>query len=305
MARGFLENLALKLVSIGLALALWFVIAGEKSSEIGIAVPVELQNFPKDMELTGEPVNTVEVRLRATPGVIQRLTPGDVSAQVDLTDMDEGERIIQLTPEAIRVPFGVKVVKITPARATLHFERTLQKRVAVRPRLVGQPAAGREVAGVASDPAEVRITGPKSRVAAVESAFTEPVSVQGAETTITQSVNLGLEDPLLRILDGPRVRVTARVREVHEKRVFDAMPVATRGGAAALQPGRVRVVLEGPAFALKLMTPESVRPYVEVGRLEAPQTVHVAVELVPGQAGVTVQHTEPEEVMVRPTRRKE
>src|SRR5689334_6701295 len=121
------EHLPLKLLSVGLAAALWFVIAGEKTSEMGVNAPLELQNFPKDLELTGEPINAVEVRLRASPGIIQRMDPSEVSAQVDLTGLKEGEHIIHLTPEAIRIPFGVKVVKITPASLTLDLERTLEK----------------------------------------------------------------------------------------------------------------------------------------------------------------------------------
>jgi hypothetical protein len=33
---------------------LWLVIAGEKTSEMGLSGPVELKNFPKDLELTGD-----------------------------------------------------------------------------------------------------------------------------------------------------------------------------------------------------------------------------------------------------------
>ena len=78
------ENIPLKLVSLGLAALLWFVIAGEKTSEMGVPAHLELQNFPKDLEVTGEPVDTVEVRLRASPGIIQRIGPGElVVDQVD------------------------------------------------------------------------------------------------------------------------------------------------------------------------------------------------------------------------------
>ena len=94
---------ALRLASLVLAAGLWFVIAGEKTSEMGLQVPVELQNFPHDLELTGDPVNSVEVRLRASPGVIHRLNPGDISAIVDLHGMAEGEHIMHLTAEAIRL----------------------------------------------------------------------------------------------------------------------------------------------------------------------------------------------------------
>ena len=90
------------------------------------------------------------------------LGPGDVSARIDLRGAAEGERIVHLTADAIRVPFGVKVVKITPAILTLNFERTLQKVVPVRPRLLGRPeAATRSQRSARSG--EVRIAGPKSR----------------------------------------------------------------------------------------------------------------------------------------------
>ena len=204
--RVFLDNIPLKLVSLGLASLLWFVIAGDQTSEMGVRAPLELQNFPRDLEVTGEPVDAVEVRLRASPGIIQRIGPSDVSAQVDLAGLQEGEHIIHLTEKSIRMPFGVKVVKISPSILNLDLERTLQKVVPIRPRVVGQPAPGFEVAEVTSEPAEVRIAGPRTRVEETTAAFTEPLSVDGAELTVTDVVNMGLEDPLLRILGSPRVR---------------------------------------------------------------------------------------------------
>ena len=206
-----LQNMPLKLVSLALAALLWFVIAGEKSSEVGLSVPVELKNFPKDLELTGDAVNAVEVRLRASPSIIQSLGPQEVSAHVDLSGVGEGEHIVNLTEDSIRIPFGVKVVRINPSALTLTLERTLQKIVPVHPRLLGRPAPGHEVAEVTSSPPEVRVAGPKSRVQEAEGAFTEPVSVEKATATVVEDVNLGVDDPLLRIQGSPRVRVTARI----------------------------------------------------------------------------------------------
>jgi YbbR domain-containing protein len=298
------ENLALKGVSLALAIGLWFVIAGETTSEIGLSVPVEMQNFPRDLELVGDAANAVEIRLRASPGIIHALGVGEVSAQIDLAGVVEGERIVHLTPESIRVPFGVKVVKINPSILTLNFEQTLQKAVPIRPRLVGRPAPGHEVADVASRPAQVLIAGPRSRVAEVESAFTEPVSVEGALVSVAEDRNLGLEDPLLRILETPRARVTVRVREVEEKRAFDDLPLAVRGGAAAVRPGSVRVVLVGPVSALRRVSAGDVKPYVDVTTLESPGSAPVAVEILPGQAGVRVEAVEPAVVQARPGPRR-
>lgn len=296
-----LDNLPVKAASLALAVLLWFVIAGEKTSERGMLIAVELQNFPKDLELTGDPVNQVEVRLRASPSLIQQLGPGEISAQVDLQGLREGEHIIHLTEASIRVPFGVKVVKITPSILSLEFERTLSRTVPIRPRLSGRPAPGFELAELRAEPAEVTIAGPKGRVQDVESAFTEPVSVEGARSSVTDQVSLGLEDPSLRIQGSPRVSVTARIRELHEKRVL-TLPVELRGGTGSARPTQVEVTLVGPVSVLKRLAAEAVRPYARVpagGAGAAP----VAVEIAPGLTGLTVESVLPAEVQVRPARK--
>ncbi len=297
MKRTAIDNLALKGLSLGLALLLWVAIAGEKSSEMGMTVQLEMQNFPKDLELTGETVNQVEVRLRASPGIIQRLGPGDVSAQIDLSGAGEGERFVHLTPETIRVPFGITVVKVTPAILTLSLEFTLQKEVPVRPRLLGSPAEGFEVAEVRARPATARIAGPRSRVREIESVFTEPVRVEGARGDVTEIVALGAEDPVLRILEAPRAEVTARVRERHDTLRLENLELSVRGGAGVARPARVDVVLEGPASIVARVQPDQVRPYVTAG---SGSDAVVAVDLA-GLAGISVKEIVP--ARVRFTRR--
>ena len=297
-----LENVPLKAVSLGLAGLLWFVIAGEKTSEMGISAPLELQNFPKDLEVTGEPVDNVEVRLRASPGIIQRIGPADVSAQIDLAGLAEGEHIIHLTDKSVRMPFGVKVVKITPSILTLNLERTLQKVVPVRPRLVGRPAPGFEVGDVRADPAEVRIAGPRSRVQEVESAFTEPLSIEGAQAGVSDVVNMGLDDPLLRVLGSPRVRATVRIRELEGDRTLEAVAVEVRGGEVSVRPAAVRVVVAGPTSLLRTLTPADVHASADVTAAEGGATLAVTVDLPPSHAGLRVKEVAPASVTVRANR---
>jgi YbbR domain-containing protein len=303
--RAFTENLALKGVSLALAFGLWFVIAAETTSEIGLSIPLEMQNVPRDLELTGDPADTVEVRLRASPGIIHALTQADVSAQIDLSGVKEGERIIHLTADSIRVPFGVKVVRISPASLILRFEETLQKEVPVRPRVAGRPASGYEVGEVTSRPASVRISGPRSRVERVVSAFTEAVPVEGARAPIALQRNIGLEDSFLRILGNSSVRVTVQVREEERTRTFGVVAVTARGGTAALRPQAVRIVVAGPASLIDTLVPSNIRPYVDVTGLAAPGLVPVTVEVLPGQAGLRIESVEPREISVRPARKKE
>jgi hypothetical protein len=298
------DNLLLKGVSLALAFGLWFVIAAETTSEIGLSVPLEMRNVPRNLELTGDPANNVEVRLRASPGIIHALNPGDVSAQVDLAGVREGERIIHLTPDSVRVPFGVNVVKISPATLVLRFEETAQGEVPIQPRVVGRPADGYEIGSIAARPATVRISGPRSRVDRTEGAFTEPVPIDGARAAVTVERNVGLEDPLLRILGNPVVRVTVDVREEQETRTFEAVAVAVRGGDAVLKPAAVRIVVSGPRSLVAKLGADRFRPYVDVSGIAAPAEATVTVEVLPGQTGLHVESVEPRQVLVRPARKK-
>jgi YbbR domain-containing protein len=293
------QNLALKAISLLLAVLLWVAIAASKTSEVALSAPVELQNVPKDLELTGDTVNAVEVRLRSSPGIIERLGPGEVAARIDLRGAAEGERIIHLTQAAIRVPFGIKVVRINPSILTLTLERTIQKLVPVRPRFLGKPAKGHELGEISSEPAEVRVVGPRSRVQEVESAYTEPISIDGAESGVSEIVSLGIPDPGLRIEGESRVRVTAKIREVPEQRTLSSVVVEVRGSAAGVYPGSVDVTLIGPPSAMARLQPHDVKAYVDGAALSGAGRAPVAVELAPGLAGVSVTRISPDAVSSR------
>jgi YbbR domain-containing protein len=296
--RPLLDSLPLKVMSLAFATLLWLLVAGERTSEMGLTVPVELQNFPRALELTGEPVNAVEVRLRASPGMIQRIVPGEVSAQINLVGFGEGEHIVHLTEDSIRMPFGVKVVKISPAVLTFRLERTLRKTVPVQPRLLGRPADGYEVAEVTSVPREVRVEGPTSRVEEIDSAFTEPVSVDGAKDSVIDDVTIGIADPLLRVIATPRVKVTARIREVPATRTITRVSVEVRGGARTARPDHVDVTLRGPAPVLAALAASDVHAFVDAAAA-AGARAPVSVEIAPGHGGVEVAGCVPADVILR------
>jgi hypothetical protein len=293
------DNLPLKVASLFLATLLWFVIAGEKTSELGLEVPVELRNFPPGLELLEEPPRSVEVRLRASPGLLQGLSEDEVHAAVDLSGLGEGERILHLSSDTIQVPFGVDVVKITPARLTLRFERTREASVAVRPTIEGEPAEGYEVVSVDARPASVQVAGPSSRVAQLEHAYTEPLSISGATRPITAELSAGLHDPLLRIVSANRVRVTAEVREVRSEREFAGIPVEVQGEGRPV-PAEVRVRLRGPASSVAELTPEHVRATAHSAEADERGEVAIRVELAGGYRELEVLGTEPERVRLRP-----
>jgi YbbR domain-containing protein len=296
--RHLFDNAGLKALSVLLAVVLWFVVAGEKTAEIRLEVPVELRNLPEDLEVVGDAVNTVEVRLRATPAILHQVERQDVSLRIDLKGLEAGEHFFHLTEAAVRRPFGVTVVKLSPASITLHLERTLTRELPVEARVVGTPAAGYAVVDVLSEPGTVRLSGPQTRVATLTSVFTEAVSAEGAQSSITKVVAIGIADPLVRLQGDPRVKVTVVVRPRPEVREIEHLGVEVRGGTARVEPAFVTVSIAGPQSVLAGLPRDAVRPYIDLRDKTEPSTTRVATELAPGTAGVTIEGIEPSVVRV-------
>src|SRR6185436_15256669 len=107
------RHFGLKVWSVVLAVLLWMVVAGEQTVERGLRVPLELQQFPEGLELQGDAPSLIDVRVRGDSSALSRLGPGDIVAVLDLRTARPGRRLYQITPEQVRVPFGVQIVQVT------------------------------------------------------------------------------------------------------------------------------------------------------------------------------------------------
>jgi len=208
MAIRLFQNLALKIVSVILAALLWLIVSGEQTVERVLRIPLEYTNIPAQLELVGDPLTVVDVRVRGSSGTLGRLSAGELAAVLDVRTPRPGQRLYHLTGVDVRAPFGVDVVQVTPSSIALFFERSSTKSVPVLPVLEGQPAEGFMVDKVTADPATVDIVGPASSLKSLASAVTEAVSVEGATRAVIETVTVGPADPSVR-LRGPQT--TARV----------------------------------------------------------------------------------------------
>jgi len=211
MAIPLFRNLSLKVVSVVLAALLWLIVSGERTVERALRIPLEFTNIPAQLELVGEPPTVVDVRVRGASGTLGRLSAGDMAAVLDVRTPRPGQRLYHLTGSEVRAPFGVDVVQVSPSTIALFFERSSAKTVAVQPVLEGQPAEGYVVDKVTADPARVEVVGPASALKELMYAVTEAVSVEGASTTVTESVTVGPADPTVRLRGPQTARVTVTI----------------------------------------------------------------------------------------------
>ena len=109
------RHFGLKIWSVAIATMLWMVVAGEQTVERGLRVPLELQQFPAGLELGAmrHHSSTCGSAVPLAPSAAS--APATLSEVLDLRSARTGRRLFQMTPEQIRVPFGVQVVQVTPS----------------------------------------------------------------------------------------------------------------------------------------------------------------------------------------------
>jgi YbbR domain-containing protein len=295
------RSFGLKVVSVGFAVLLWLIVAGEEIVERGLRVPLELQQFPENLELKSDPPSLVDIRVRGTSSVLARLSTGDVVAVLDLRGARPGRRLFQLTAEQIRAPFGVEVMQVIPASVALVFENAATRTVKVLPSIDGSPAPGFVVGQISTDPESVEVVGPASSVQTAGEALTEPVSVAGARETVRERVTVGFDDPSLRMKVPRLATVTVEILPGPRERRMAAQPIHLRNLNAKLSaravPATVNATLRGSRDSLEHVTPDAVDAFVDLAGLGAGDyvlPVHVETSLDAGVAVVepaTVQVT--------------
>jgi hypothetical protein len=301
------RHLGLKFLSVAVAVLLWMVVAGEETVERGLRIPLELQQFPPGLELDGEPPSLVDARVRGASGTLGRLSVGDVVAVIDLRGAHVGRRLFPLTPDQVRVPFGVEIVQVTPPTVALVFEKSASKQVPVEPRLEGKPAAGFVVGRRTVDPATVEIIGPDSAVERATEALTEPVSVSGARELVRETVKVGMVDSALRLKTSRAAVVEVEIVPAPVERTVHNVPVHLKNLApnlnAEANPTMVDVSVRGSREGLSRLRGDDVSAYVDLAGLGAgPYTLPVRADAL-GEAGTTA--IDPTVVQVKITNGKD
>lgn len=300
IARAFRHS-GLKVLSLLLAVLLWFMVAGQKEAERSLRIPLEFQNIPERLELIEEPPSFVDVRLRGPAGSLGQVRAGDVVAVLDLASARSGRRIFHLTPEQVSAPTGLRVVHVLPSTVALSFETSASKTVPVVPVIEGEPASGHVVGTVAASPAMAQIVGPTTALQRITEATTEPVSVSGATGRVRERVNVAVTDDSVRLRTAQTAIVTVEIQPAPVEHGVAGVPVQIRNLRSGLkgdvQPGAIEVVIKGAPSAVREVAPASIGASVDLTGLGR-GSYNLPVRVDPA-SGFAVIRATPERVRVQ------
>lgn len=211
--RYVLKNAGLKILSLLLAVGLWLAVARNPVAEVAITVPIELHNFPENLEIANEHIPAAQVRLRGPERMIRRLDTSEVHVEVDLAGSKVGERTFDLSAQQVRQPHELEVVQIIPTQVRLAFDQQLVRSVEVRPRVIGSFATGMKVSRIEANPSTITISGPRQRVEMVDAAITDPVDASGVMKQSSFVTHAYVSDPLVQVVQPRPIRVTVIMEE--------------------------------------------------------------------------------------------
>ena len=211
------RNLKLKLLSLAIAMLLWWTVAREPEAQMLMRVPIEFYHVPKDLQFSSETEPQAQIRVRGPVHVLRELAQADVHPVIDLSNATAGEQTYPIRSNSIHLPKGAEIEQIIPAQLRLSFDRPLQRTVPVRARITGTLVSGFRIAAIMVEPESVQIDGPSRRVKIIESALTDPVDATGVIGTATFSTSVYTTDPLVKVNQVQSVRVTVVTEKIQTK----------------------------------------------------------------------------------------
>ncbi len=212
MKKKIFHNWGLKITSLLLAFALWFL-------AVQINDPKETVNFSNisvrlintdllDQENKVYEVldntDVVRVTIRAPKSITKDLRASDIVAVADVSKLTD--------INTIAISYNIQGVPATSYdtirgdhdTVRLNVEEKVSKWIRVQSQTVGEVAEGYMVMNASPDQTQIEVTGPESAVERISSARVE-VDVSGASTSMSLSVEPQLYDAEGNLLDLPRV----------------------------------------------------------------------------------------------------
>jgi hypothetical protein len=93
---------------------IWFLLSIRQGEVAIVPVPLTFHGLPNGMTLTRVSPEEVTVRLRSTSGLVPSPRQLDLTADLDLGNVQEGQNTLRVSLSHVQVPSGMSVIGIEP-----------------------------------------------------------------------------------------------------------------------------------------------------------------------------------------------
>jgi len=299
------KECALKILSLFLAIFLWYFVVGEDQVDITLTVPIEIINLPADLVISNHYKKDIEVSVRGPRSIIQELRKQNITRPIDLSNAKPGTVVIKNEADSIPFPMGVKVLRLQPANITLLIDKLVQKKLPIHPVIEGEPAPGYELGKITLHPDQLTISGPQHLLESQKALKTYVINLDGLDHSTTVQVQLNLSPELLSLIGETVVSVEISLKEKLLRKTVRGIPVNVRDATVPVVaiPGTVTVVADIPENLIR-DTPELAMLFrASVSAKDIHKSKKVPVKVVgvnvPGHAPIKVVSVRPDQVVLK------
>lgn len=275
------------------------MIVSETNSVINRTVPLEFQDIPPQMEITGETAREVDLQLRGSSNRLNEISLSDLAAIVSLTGQDTGEKNLSLSAQNVQTPFGIEVLRVNPPRVQFNLEHTVSSLLFVRVIVEGEPLEDYRVMGMNVDPRTVQVVGPESSILPLESLPTTSIRIDGLREDLSTQAELNVMDPLIRFTTPPSpYDVTVQIRETEIESTYTIpLDPSLDTELWSVEPTEIAVTIRGPKSLIEIYDPQILYFTIDTENLSADRQ-ELLPQIVGVNAPVHTTGTEPETVEI-------
>ncbi len=188
-----LNNLALKIISIVIAVIVWFIVATSEQQEVSFYVPVKFKNEAEGLKAFTD-TNLISVLVKGPKISMKNFTFNDIKIEIDLSNFQSGEYLYRIKPTDVMLPSGIHLIRVEPQDVRIMIDKLGKKTVKVIPSFIGEVKDGYKISSVTISPNFVTIFGTNKKIKVLESVETLPINISDLDKNIKQKIGIKLNE---------------------------------------------------------------------------------------------------------------
>lgn len=293
----------IKLISLFFAVFLWYFVAGEDRVDMNVKIPVEIVNMPRDLIISNQFKNILEVTVSGPRSLIREIARSDISRSIDLSNAKPGNIIIDNKPDSISFARGITVLRIQPSHTVLLIDKLIQKNLPVKAVTKGKPLREYKLKGILLTPDHINISGPQKIIGKYKNLPTKPIDLNGLDQEVTRQIYLNIPPEVINLIGSPSITARIIIKEKMVERKINRLTITViglaKGKKALLKPRVVQIKARIPMLVNKstLKPRQLFTARVDVSKISASQH-SAAVKITTTQPGIIVEDVIPASVNV-------
>jgi diadenylate cyclase len=115
------SDLPRKAFFLMLVCLLWISVVGIRKGEVSFNLPIEYYSVPQNLEITGEPLKEINVRIRGSQRLLSSVKTDNLRVRIDLSKANSGTNQISLSETNMNVPSGITVTNFYPRKIRIQL----------------------------------------------------------------------------------------------------------------------------------------------------------------------------------------